>query len=66
MNEHVVTAYGTGAAIAQAFGGKGVRALQAFRQGLEGGGGPAGGDSKQMGDLRQRINQVLNVGRGKQ
>lgn len=58
----MVAALGTAAAIAQAFGGKNVRAIQAFHGTVSGEGGSTAADSPQMSELRKRIQAVVNMG----
>jgi hypothetical protein len=60
VEDRVVAAMGTAAAIAQAFGGKGVKAMQAFQRGV-GGDGSAVADSREMGELRRRIQSFVNL-----
>ncbi len=58
----MIDASGTLAAIAQAFGGKTVRAMAGFRRGL-GGDGATAGDSGAMGGLRSKIRDLVAAGK---
>jgi hypothetical protein len=57
----MIQASGTLSAIAQAFGGKSVRAMAAFRRSL-GGDGATAGDSGEMGGLRSKIRDLVASG----